>query len=179
MGDQKICQLKSIPKVSLSAAEDYHRPVAKSIKLILFKWLSPHFKHQLKLLLFDPKQFLEKTIQRPRKRTGASPVIDSEHILLKSGDKVRVRSREEILSTLDHWGQLKGCAFLEEMCQYCGSIQEVLKPIQRFVDERDQNVKRTRGIVILKDVLCQGTSTFGVCDRSCFYFWREEWLEKL
>jgi len=26
---------------------------------------------------------------------------------------------------------------------------------------------------------CQGTSDYGRCDRSCFYFWREEWLEKI
>jgi len=28
-------------------------------------------------------------------------------------------------------------------------------------------------------VYCQGTPDLGRCDRSCFYFWREEWLEKL
>jgi hypothetical protein len=27
--------------------------------------------------------------------------------------------------------------------------------------------------------MCQGTKDFGRCDRSCFFFWREEWLEKL
>jgi hypothetical protein len=24
-----------------------------------------------------------------------------------------------------------------------------------------------------------GTPDYGRCDRACFYFWREEWLEKL
>jgi hypothetical protein len=27
--------------------------------------------------------------------------------------------------------------------------------------------------------MCKGTAEFGTCDRSCFVFWREEWLEKI
>ena len=33
---------------------------------------------------------------------------------LTPGDLVRVRSKEEIQSTLDRWNQLKGCGFMEE-----------------------------------------------------------------
>ena len=39
--------------------------------------------------------------------------------------------------------------------------------------------QKSNGIVILENVICQGTIDFGKCDRSCFYFWREEWLEKI
>ena len=63
--------------------------------------------------------------------------------------------------------------------QYCGTTQRVLKPLERFVDERDLRVKTSRGIVLLDGVVCQGTADFGRCDRCCVMFWREEWLEKI
>jgi hypothetical protein len=96
----------------------------------------------------------------------------------KTGDLVRVRSREEIDSTLDPFKELKGCAFLSDMYQYCGTQQRVLKSMQRFMDERDYKLKKVRGVILLENVICSGTPVFGPCDRCCFLFWREEWLEK-
>lgn len=92
---------------------------------------------------------------------------------------MRVRSREEIDATLNVWQSLRGCGFLPEMDQYCGTVQRVLKPVVRAVDERDYQVKKFSGVVLLDGVICEGTATFGNCDRACFYFWREEWLEKV
>ena len=98
---------------------------------------------------------------------------------IQPGDLVRVRSKEEIKATLNRWDQLKGCAFMEEMWPHCGTTHRVLKRVEKFLDERDYLIKRCHGIVILDGVMCQGTKDFGACDRSCFFFWREEWLEKL
>ncbi len=98
---------------------------------------------------------------------------------LRAGDRVRVRPYSEISSTLDPFRELKGCAFLEEMSQYCGTYQRVFKVMERFLDERDYKVKKVRGIILLEDVMCQGTPAFGPCDRCCLLFWREDWLEKI
>lgn len=98
--------------------------------------------------------------------------------MLNSGDLVRVKSAEEIRGTLDNWNKLKGCSFMEEMHQYCGTVQRVHKRVDKFLDERDYRTKRCKGIYLLEGVMCQGTIDFGPCDRSCFFFWREEWLEK-
>lgn len=98
---------------------------------------------------------------------------------LRSGDVVRVRSRDEIAATLNAWHELKGCSFMPAMWEYCGSVQVVLKPVERFVDERDYRVKHASGLVILEGLLCSGSPDYGRCDRACFYFWREEWLEKI
>jgi hypothetical protein len=100
-------------------------------------------------------------------------------IRLEAGDWVRVRSLEEIQATLNPFKELKGCAFLEDMKQYCDTHQRVLKPLERFLDERDYQVKKARGIILLEGIYCQGTPVFGRCDRSCLLFWREEWLEKI
>jgi len=98
---------------------------------------------------------------------------------LAHGDWVRVRSIEEIQATLDDWKELKGCGFLANMWQYCGTSQRVLVSMQRFLDERDYKVKKCKGIILLEGVMCEGTPVFGQCDRRCHFFWREEWLEKI
>lgn len=97
---------------------------------------------------------------------------------LQPGDTVRVRSKDEIRATLDRWNQLKKCSFMEEMWVYCGTTQRVFKRVRKFLDERDYLVKKCKGIVALDGVFCEGTKDFGPCDRSCYFFWREEWLEK-
>jgi hypothetical protein len=98
---------------------------------------------------------------------------------LSSGDFVRVKSIEEIRSTLNSRNELMGCTFMDEMAVYSGTTQRVYKRVERFIDERDYRVKRARGVVLLENVFCQGTQIFGRCDRSCFFFWREQWLDKI
>jgi hypothetical protein len=111
--------------------------------------------------------------------TDSSPVVATEAGSLQAGDLVRVKSREEIQATLNRWNQLKGCSFMEEMAPYCGTTQRVLKRVDQFLDERNYQVRRPKGIVLLDGLFCEGTIDFGRCDRMCFFFWREEWLEKL
>jgi len=98
---------------------------------------------------------------------------------LQAGDRVRVRSREEIRATLNRWNGLNGTTFTEEMWPYCDTTQRVMKRVDKFLDERDYRLKKCRGIVLLEGVICEGPKDFGRCDRSCYLFWREEWLEKI
>lgn len=98
---------------------------------------------------------------------------------MQSGDMVRVRTREEIAATLDSDDSLKGCLFMAEMWDYCGTEQRVLKPVRRILDERVYRVRRVKDIVLLEGAICQGTAYPKGCDHACFFFWREEWLEKV
>lgn len=107
------------------------------------------------------------------------PAVQKTALEINPGDLVRVRSKEEITSTLNSWNEYKGCAFIDDMWDYCGTTQRVFKKVRNFIDERDYRMKRVNGLVILENVFCQGTRVLGNCDRSCFFFWREEWLEKL
>ncbi len=119
-----------------------------------------------------------------RSDDGKSPILcikakHSTSSVLKPGDLVRVRSREEIQNTLDNWNQMRGCSFLEEMWPYCGTRQRVFKRVEKFLDERDYLMKHCKSVVLLEGVFCEGTKDFRLCDRSCFYFWSDEWLEKI
>lgn len=102
-------------------------------------------------------------------------------IRLEAGDLVRVRSLDEIKSTLDSHRKCRGLQFLHPMAEHCGKTYRVLKRVRRIVSDVDHTVKKVRNVVILDGVLCHGRGIYGRedCDRTCFFFWKEEWLEKV
>jgi len=53
---------------------------------------------------------------------------------LSVGDWVEVRSKVEILSTLDNNGQLDGMPFMPEMLRYCGQRFQVYKRAHKTCD---------------------------------------------
>jgi hypothetical protein len=138
------------------------------------------FRNRLKRFAKRRLVYLQNWLRRRSRPSLAAPGAQAQPTpALQAGDRVRVRSRQEIQASLNEWNALGGCGFMEEMWAYCGTTQQVLKPVTRFLDERDYKIKRGRRVVILEDVTCQGTLDFGPCDRNCFFFWREEWLEKI
>ena len=171
--DFEGCQLPCIPKFEASVADYPDQAIMVTIKRSLsYPWNS-HVKKWL-------KKFHHFSTGMTGDFARKEAVITFTHeVSLKEGDRVRVRSMAEIRSTLDPFSELKGCAFLPEMHQYCGTEQRVFKSMQRFMDERDYKLKKTKGLILLENNFCQGTPVFGKCDRSCFLFWREEWLEKI
>jgi hypothetical protein len=164
------CQLPCLPKVALGLAETEPKPLLIRIKQSLAMPWNYHVKRWLKSLYYAGIEI---------KQTKQSPLRETVSPGLKNGDWVRVRSHEEIQATLNPFKELKGCAFLPEMWQYCGTEQRVLQVMERFLDERDYKVKKVKGMVLLENVICRGTPVFGRCDRCCHFFWREEWLEKV
>ena len=100
---------------------------------------------------------------------------------IREGDRVRVRSRAEILRTLNERNKLEGCFFMQEMFDYCGSEQKVLRKVEHFFDEAAGKMRKARAIFILEGVHCSGNLTGYVtkCDRHCYSFWKEAWLERI
>jgi hypothetical protein len=174
---QLNCQIPGLKSICEGTADLPPQSLARQLKLIIRRNLSPGRERAIKN--FTNSLLNQFSLFTGRNSRPATDLVDISPRELMPGDWVRVRSLVEIQATLNHWRQLKGCTFMPEMAQYCGTDQRVLKPLQRFVDERDLRVKRSSSIFLLDDVICQGTSDFGSCDRSCFYFWRIEWLEKL
>lgn len=167
------CQLPCVPKFSTGVAKPIEQSLIKRVKHLLAVPWNYHVKKWIKRTYYTSIRW-RGALSSQTKAKDFAPEIS-----FTRGDLVRVRSREEILSTLDPFKELKGCAFLPDMYQYCGTTQHVLKSMQFFLDERDYKVKKVRGVILLENVICNGTPTFGECDRCCFLFWREEWLEKI
>lgn len=162
------CQIPCLPRMAEGRAAVDPLPFIRRIKRSLAVPWNYYVKRWLKTAyhITNDKKVLELV----------SPLAS---MTLQAGDIVRVRSWQEIESTLDPFKELKGCAFLAEMQQYCDTTQRVLQVMERFLDERDYKVKKVRGLVLLEQVICHGTPVFGRCDRCCHLFWREEWLEKV
>jgi len=113
-----------------------------------------------------------------RRRKLQAP-LKHEHLNLRPGDWVEVRSVEEIFSTLDAKEKLRGLRFTPEMQKFCGRRFKVYKKLERIILEATGELRTIKSpTFILEDVFCDG-SAHGGCDRSCFCFWREEWLKKV
>jgi hypothetical protein len=171
------CQIPCLPCMAEGSAEMPPQSLARRLKLMIRRGLSPQTERRFKMRSNALMNWLCRTTGR-RERPLVRPTGGSL-TRLKAGDLVRVRPKAEIDGTLNHWRQLRGCTFMPEMERFCETTQQVLKPLERFVDERDLRVKSASGIVLLNGVNCQGTTDFGRCDRSCLLFWREEWLVKI
>jgi len=116
-------------------------------------------------------------IDEGRRRRGQQVPFE-ERLNLTAGEAVRVRNREEIMQTLNKSGEFKGLAFTPEMWDFCDKKYEVYKRVDQIVLEATGEYRKMKNTVLLKDVICDGSRHYN-CDRSCFHFWREAWLERI
>ena len=99
---------------------------------------------------------------------------------LKPGDVVRVRSKDEIMSTLDAMHKTRGLWFDREMLPYCGSTHRVIARVQHFINEKSgEMIDLKTDALILDNVVCGGLDSPGrwFCPRAIYSWWREDWLE--
>jgi len=175
--NQAKCQIACVPQFFEGYAPVPRESILRKLKLLIRRNMSSKQVRLIKMKSANLMDWMTNFIKPSRETILVEEKEDKQKI--KSGEYVRVRSEAEIRGMLNYWGQLKGCTFMPEMRPYCGTTQRVLKRVERFVDERDYSAKKTHGIILLEGVHCQGTADYGRCDRACFYFWREEWLEKI
>ncbi len=100
---------------------------------------------------------------------------------LQAGETVRVRSKTEIMQTLNAGMRNRGLWFDVEMIPHCGSQQRVLRRVETIVDEKTGRLVRfPNPCIILDGVSCSGNlSTYRMfCPRSVYPYWREIWLER-
>jgi hypothetical protein len=111
-------------------------------------------------------------------RAAAGPA-PSSNLGLKAGDRVRVRSKEEILRTLDSEGKIDGVPFMPEMLRFCGQEFPVRARAHKVCDTIDwQQFRRMENAVHLAELRCDG-SAHGGCDAGCLLFWKEAWLSRV
>jgi hypothetical protein len=97
---------------------------------------------------------------------------------LRVGDWVVVRSREEILATLDSDGCFEALPFQPEMLAYCGRRLRVAKVAHKTCDNiQKTGGRRMRDAAHLEGSRCDG-SAHGGCQADCVFFWKEIWLRR-
>jgi hypothetical protein len=100
-------------------------------------------------------------------------------VTLRAGDLVEVRSRDEILATLQRDGSVDRMPFMPEMLRHCGKRYRVSKVAHKTCD----TAKRTGGRSLedcfhLEDLRCDGSAHAG-CQATCLFFWKGAWLKKV
>lgn len=99
-----------------------------------------------------------------------------EVLAVEPGEWVRVRSRDEIHAMLDSCQRNEGLAWMPMMEDCCGKEFRVYKRVERIVLESTGEIRKLKDTVLLEDAICDGI--YG-CNRSCFFFWKEAWLERV
>lgn len=95
------------------------------------------------------------------------------------GDWVEVRSKDEILSTLDKNGQLDGMPFMPEMFAFVGQRFRVYKRAHKTCDTvNDYKGRKLKDAVHIAETRCDG-GAHGGCEAGCLIFWKTAWLRRV
>lgn len=98
---------------------------------------------------------------------------------LRAGEWVVVRSKAEILATLDSTCRLDGLPFQPEMFALCGQRLRVYKAAHKTCDSSSHRTggRRMYDTVHLEGGRCDGGRHDG-CQADCVFFWKEAWLRR-
>jgi glycosyltransferase involved in cell wall biosynthesis len=139
--------------------------------------------------LFNEYQdFSRRFVPRPLRIRGGMrlPFLDGRlqktpegTLDLQPGERVRVKSKQEIVATLDVNNSNRGLSFDPEMLWYCGREARVLRRVERLIDEPTGKLLRLkRPCIVLEGVTCRG-EYHRCCPRADYPYWREIWLERM
>jgi hypothetical protein len=145
--------------------------------------------HSLLIMLFNKFQAANRKFLPGRLliRNGRSyPFVDGrltrtprEVLDLQPGEFVQIKSKDEIVATLDRNNTNRGLSFDTEMLKYCGRRARVLRRVERIIDEKTGRMLPIRGDCIMLDgVVC--TADYNQhCPRGIYPYWREIWLRRV
>jgi hypothetical protein len=118
---------------------------------------------------------------------GPHKSTPTQSLKLRPGELVRVKSRAQIVQTLDHRMFNRGMVICYEMVRCCGRQAEVRYRVDRLIDEKTGLMREIADTVVLgsmrgcgslgEECLCYGEP--GDCPRGELMYWREIWLERV
>ncbi len=155
-----------------------------ALPLRRYWWILRRFVWHIRNLGF--RTFVTRQLMQPLLRKSASKKRQSKDrdkkaiaLNLKPNDMIEIRLLKEIFATLDTQDKLKGLRFTPEMARFCGKKFRVFKKLDKIILEATGELRKIRTpTYLLEGVFCDGTA-HGGCDRSCYCFWREEWLKRI
>ncbi|MGW0042434.1 hypothetical protein [Rhodococcus sp. NPDC003348] len=103
----------------------------------------------------------------------------TEHLDLRPGEMVRIKTKEQIMATLNEGRLNRGMGFDEEMSRYCGRTARVHSRVTRCLDEKTGRLLVMKNpCIVLEGIVCAGVYNAN-CPREFVSFWREIWLERV
>jgi hypothetical protein len=109
---------------------------------------------------------------------GPCQQTPSVSLNLQPGERVRVKTKKEIVATLDGNGWNRKMEFSREMLPLCGQVFTVLRRVERIIRDHSGKMTTVKDTVIL-DGLVYKDLVRRACPRSEYMFWRECWLERV
>ncbi|MEZ5149949.1 hypothetical protein ACWDTG_07155 [Rhodococcus zopfii] len=110
------------------------------------------------------------------KVVGRTPTA---HLNLQPGEMVRIKTKSEIMETLDADRLNRGMGFEEEMARHCGRTARVQARVTRCIDESTGELLTMKNpCIVLEGITCNGALNAS-CPREFVPFWREIWLERV
>jgi hypothetical protein len=134
--------------------------------------------------LYERFQRLRGGLPYPRRR-GPIPIgqpTPTEHLDLKEGEWVRVKSYQEILATCTVDNKNRGMLFDAEMMPFCGKVFRVHKRVTQILNEQTGKMMKMKNpCIILENVVCEASYSECrmFCPREIYSYWREIWLERV
>ena len=151
---------------------------SKSEKLLEMMLGTLEIFRSLLILVFNKLQGVRKGVQYPHIE-GALVTTPTAELKLNPGEFVQVKSKAEILATLDRRNRNRGLLFDSEMVKYCGGTFRVLKRVYQIVDERTGKMMPMKSpCIVLEGVAC-ASDYHRLCPRAIYHYWRESWLSRI
>ena len=98
---------------------------------------------------------------------------------LQIGDWVEIRSKDEILQTLDDRGRLDEMPFMPEMFAFCGQRFRVYKLAHKTCDYSLEPYRcRSLRQTVHLETRCSGEA-HGGCQAACLVYWKCAWLKPI
>jgi hypothetical protein len=101
---------------------------------------------------------------------------------LQPGELAQVRSRDEIMQTINKKRNNRGLSFDVEMEPFCGGTYKVLARVAKLIDEKSGRMLHiSSDCIILDGVACGGCLSRNrlFCPRAIYSYWRETWLKRV
>jgi hypothetical protein len=99
---------------------------------------------------------------------------------LQPGQWVEVKSRQEIMATLDPAGKNRGLSFEIEMLEHCGRRYRVAFQVEKIILEEPGQQWTGKMVTLDRTVVLDGVACQGLCSKNCpranLFYWRESWL---
>lgn len=102
----------------------------------------------------------------------------TDRLNLRVGEWVEVRSKAEILQTLDQHAELNGLPFMPQMFKFCGQRFQVYKRAHKTCDTVFPVRGRRMTNAVHLETRCDGEA-YGGCQAGCLLFWNEAWLKRV
>jgi hypothetical protein len=150
-------------------------------------WKPGQYLRLLKVRTFTLSELFSMFVRMGRRRAARLLRPVTQHrvtararndatLALRPGEWVEVKSRAEILPTLDERRTFMGSSFGGDMYEECGRRLRVHKRVDRIIEEGTGTLRPVQDTVILEGSLCD--RYFG-CARVIPFQWQEVWLKRV